>query len=100
MLSVICESPGVLRHEDRQLPRRAQGEVLLRVSRVGICGTDMHIYSGNQPYLQYPRVMGHELSAIVAEADPGAHVAAGDPVYVMPHLSCGTCIALRQGKTT
>ena len=99
MLSVICESPGVLRREDREPPRRADGEVLLRVSRVGICGTDMHIYSGNQPYLQYPRVMGHELSAIVAEADPNAHVAPGDAVYVMPYLSCGQCIACRQGKT-
>lgn len=99
MLSVICESPGVLRREDREPPRRADGEVLLRVSRVGICGTDMHIYSGNQPYLQYPRVMGHELSAIAAEADPGAHVEPGDAVYVMPYLSCGQCIACRQGKT-
>lgn len=99
MLSIICESPGVLRHEDRAPPSRADGEILLRVQRVGICGTDMHIYSGNQPYLQYPRVMGHELSAIVAEADPGAHVAPGDAVYVMPYLSCGQCIACRQGKT-
>ncbi|WP_027210463.1 zinc-binding alcohol dehydrogenase family protein [Burkholderia sp. WSM2232] len=99
MLSVICESPGVLRHQDSTPPRRAPGEVLLRVSRVGICGTDMHIYTGNQPYLQYPRVMGHELSAIVAEAEPGAHVTPGDAVYVMPYLSCGTCIACRQGKT-
>ncbi|CAD6550324.1 L-galactonate-5-dehydrogenase [Paraburkholderia sabiae] len=99
MLSVICESPGVLRHEDRELPLRADGEVLLRVRRVGICGTDMHIYSGNQPYLQYPRVMGHELSATVVEADPGAHVTSGDTVYVMPYLSCGHCIACRQGKT-
>jgi len=99
MLSVICESPGVLRRQDSTPPHRAPGEVLLRVSRVGICGTDMHIYTGNQPYLQYPRVMGHELSAIVAEAEPGAHVAPGDAVYVMPYLSCGTCIACRQGKT-
>ncbi|MBP0592615.1 zinc-binding alcohol dehydrogenase family protein [Paraburkholderia sp. LEh10] len=99
MLSVICESPGVLRHEDREPPHRVDGEVLLRVSRVGICGTDMHIYTGNQPYLEYPRVMGHELSAIVAEAETGAHVAPGDAVYVMPYLSCGTCVACRQGKT-
>ena len=41
--------------------------MLLRVQRVGICGTDLHIFAGRQPYLQYPRVMGHELSAIVAQ---------------------------------
>ncbi|WP_028213812.1 zinc-binding alcohol dehydrogenase family protein [Paraburkholderia mimosarum] len=99
MLSVICESPGVLRAEERDLPARGDGEVLMRVSRVGICGTDLHIFTGNQPYLQYPRVMGHELSAVVVEADPDSGLAAGDGVYVMPYLSCGHCVACRQGKT-
>lgn len=99
MLSVICESPGVLRAQERELPVPAKGEVLLRVSRVGICGTDLHIFTGTQPYLQYPRVMGHELSAVVVEAEHGSGLAAGDGVYVMPYLSCGKCVACRQGKT-
>jgi 2-desacetyl-2-hydroxyethyl bacteriochlorophyllide A dehydrogenase len=71
----------------------------LRVSRVGICGTDLHIFTGNQPYLEYPRVMGHELSAIVADAESDSGLTAGDSVYVMPYLSCGQCVACRQGKT-
>lgn len=99
MLTVICESPGVLRAQQSDLPVRAPGEVLLRVSRVGICGTDLHIFTGNQPYLQYPRVMGHELSALVVEAGDGSGLVAGDSVYVMPYLSCGHCVACRQGKT-
>jgi 2-desacetyl-2-hydroxyethyl bacteriochlorophyllide A dehydrogenase len=99
MLSVICESPGVLRAQQRDVPVRAAGEVLLRVSRVGICGTDLHIFTGNQPYLEYPRVMGHELSAIVADAESDSGLTAGDSVYVMPYLSCGQCVACRQGKT-
>ncbi|WP_334024507.1 zinc-binding alcohol dehydrogenase family protein [Burkholderia gladioli] len=99
MLSVICESPGVLRAHQSELPERKAGEVLLRVSRVGICGTDLHIFTGNQPYLEYPRVMGHELSGVVVEADGDAGLAAGDGVYVMPYLSCGHCVACRQGKT-
>jgi 2-desacetyl-2-hydroxyethyl bacteriochlorophyllide A dehydrogenase len=99
MLSVICESPGVLRAHQSDVPERKTGEVLLRVSRVGICGTDLHIFTGNQPYLQYPRVMGHELSGVVVEADGDAGLAPGDGVYVMPYLSCGTCVACRQGKT-
>ncbi|RDK03523.1 zinc-binding alcohol dehydrogenase family protein [Paraburkholderia lacunae] len=99
MLSVICESPGVLRVQQRDVPAREKGEVLLRVSRVGICGTDLHIFTGNQPYLEYPRVMGHELSAVVVEAEPDSGLAAGDGVYVMPYLSCGHCVACRQGKT-
>jgi 2-desacetyl-2-hydroxyethyl bacteriochlorophyllide A dehydrogenase len=99
MLSVVCESPGVLRAQQCDTPARAHGEVLLRVSRVGICGTDLHIFTGNQPYLQYPRVMGHEFSAIVVEADTDSGFASGDAVYVMPYLSCGHCVACRQGKT-
>ncbi|MBC8747527.1 MULTISPECIES: zinc-binding alcohol dehydrogenase family protein [Paraburkholderia] len=99
MLTVICETPGVLRSETRSMPLRERGEVLLRVRRVGVCGTDLHIFTGNQPFLAYPRVMGHELSGTVEEADADSGLAVGDPVYVMPYLSCGQCIACRNGKT-
>lgn len=99
MLTVLCETPGKLVAEQRPRPLRQPGEVLLRVRRVGVCGTDLHIFTGNQPYLAYPRVMGHELSGVVEEADPESGVAPGDAVYVMPYLSCGHCIACRQGKT-
>lgn len=99
MLTVVCAAPGRLEIQQRERPVRAAGEVLLRVRRVGVCGTDLHIYTGDQPYLSYPRVMGHELSGVVVEADPGAGLAPGDPVYVMPYLSCGRCVACRQGKT-
>ena len=99
MLTIVCETPGTLRAEQREAPQRGDGEVLLRVRRVGVCGTDMHIFSGNQPYLNYPRVMGHELSGTVEEAPAGSALRHGDPVYVMPYLSCGQCAACRQGKT-
>ncbi|MCX7279798.1 MAG: zinc-binding alcohol dehydrogenase family protein [Burkholderiales bacterium] len=99
MLTVICDTPGTLRAEQRERPVRAEGEVLVRVRRVGVCGTDLHIYTGNQPFLQYPRVMGHELSGEIEEATPGGRLAVGDVVYVMPYLSCGKCIACRNGKT-
>jgi 2-desacetyl-2-hydroxyethyl bacteriochlorophyllide A dehydrogenase len=99
MKAVVCESPGDLRLVDRPQPRAAEGEVLLRVRRIGLCGTDMHIFRGTQPYLSYPRVMGHELSGEVVTAPEGSAFQPGDPVYVMPYLSCGRCIACRQGKT-
>jgi 2-desacetyl-2-hydroxyethyl bacteriochlorophyllide A dehydrogenase len=99
MLTVICESPGTLSAHHRPKPLRGEDEVLLRVKRVGVCGTDLHIFTGNQPYLDYPRVMGHEVSGIVEEVPPASHLAPGDMVYVMPYLSCGECIACRQGKT-
>ncbi|MFM0647620.1 zinc-binding alcohol dehydrogenase family protein [Paraburkholderia bryophila] len=99
MLTVICETPGTLRAEQRTKPEPLDNEVLVRVKRVGVCGTDLHIFTGNQPYLAYPRVMGHELSGLVEQAPVGSGLVAGDPVYVMPYLSCGQCIACRRGKT-
>ncbi|HZX28381.1 MAG TPA: zinc-binding alcohol dehydrogenase family protein [Telluria sp.] len=99
MKSVVCESPGELRLVERALPQPGPGEVLLRVRRIGVCGTDMHIFRGTQPFLAYPRVMGHELAGEVVTAPEGSKLAPRDPVYVMPYLSCGACIACRRGKT-
>ncbi|WP_210644359.1 zinc-binding alcohol dehydrogenase family protein [Pseudomonas sp. Tri1] len=99
MLTVICNEPGSLTAIEREKPLRKPGEILIRVKRVGVCGTDLHIFTGNQPYLEYPRVMGHEFSGLVEETDSASDLAIGDVVYVMPYLSCGTCIACRQGKT-
>ena len=99
MLTVICNEPGSLTAIDSEKPLRKPGETLIRVKRVGVCGTDLHIFTGNQPYLEYPRVMGHEFSGVVEDTDSASALAIGDVVYVMPYLSCGTCIACRQGKT-
>ena len=99
MLTVVCETPGTLLAQDRPMPERGADQVLLRVKRVGVCGTDLHIFTGKQPYLSYPRVMGHELSGIVEAAPEGSTLRPGDTVYVMPYLSCGHCIACRAGKT-
>ena len=98
MKTVICETPGKLVLIDRPSPEPGVDDVVIRIKRVGVCGTDLHIYTGNQPYLAYPRVMGHELSGIVETAPAGARVVPGDQVYVMPYLACGTCIACRSKK--
>jgi len=99
MLTVVCEAPGTLRAQDRARPTRRPGEVLVRVKRVGVCGTDLHIFTGDQPYLEYPRVMGHEVSGLVEEAPDDSSLVTGDQVFVMPYLSCGRCIACTRGKT-
>ncbi|MGV7246112.1 alcohol dehydrogenase catalytic domain-containing protein, partial [Caballeronia sp. M23-90] len=98
MKTVICEQPGSLVLIDRPSPEPGPDDVLIRIKRVGVCGTDLHIFTGNQPFLAYPRVMGHELSGIVESAPAGARVAKGDQVYVMPYLACGKCIACRAKK--
>jgi 2-desacetyl-2-hydroxyethyl bacteriochlorophyllide A dehydrogenase len=81
------------------IPSAGENEALLRVRRIGVCGTDMHIFRGTQPFLQYPRVMGHELSGEVVTAPAGSDLVPGDQVFVMPYLSCGQCVACRKGKT-
>jgi 2-desacetyl-2-hydroxyethyl bacteriochlorophyllide A dehydrogenase len=98
MRAVVCRKPGELALEERPEPKRGEAEVLVGVSHVGICGTDFHIYEGKHPFLAYPRVMGHEFSGTVLEAAPGGVLSLGQPVIVNPYLSCGRCIACRNGK--
>lgn len=98
MQAVVCRSPGELALDDRPEARRGDGEALIAVRRIGICGTDFHIYEGAHPYLQYPRVIGHELSGEVLEAAPYSAFRAGQRVVVNPYLSCGACVACRKGK--
>lgn len=99
MKAVICNEPARLEFIDMPAPEAiGPGEVRLRISHVGICGTDYHIFEGKHPFLEYPRIMGHEISAYVAEVAAGSALKVGDLVIVNPYLSCGTCIACRKGK--
>jgi len=98
MKALVCLEPGKLTLVERSDPEPAPGEALLRIRRVGICGTDYHIYEGNHPFLQYPRVMGHELSAEVVEAPNASPLRAGELVVVNPYIACGQCVACRKGR--
>ena len=98
MDALVCVKPGILRVMQRPKAVRGHDEVLVRPLRIGICGTDYHIFEGNQPFLDYPRVMGHELAVGVVEAPAASGFAAGDICVVNPYLSCGECGACRKGK--
>src|SRR6185312_10187153 len=97
MRAVVCEQPHKLILGTRPAPVPAAGEVLIRIHRVGLCGTDYHIFTGKHPYLEYPRVMGHEFSGVV-EDPAGTSLKRGQVVTVNPYLACGGCIACRNGK--
>ena len=99
MRAILCDTPGTLRLIERPRPEPGAGQVVIRVRRMGVCGTDLHIFQGKHPYLEYPRVMGHELAGEVAAVGAGVSLGEGTPVYVMPYLTCGACVACRQGKT-
>ena len=98
MKAVVCEKPFELRYVDWPAPEVSEGEVLVRIRRVGLCGTDYHIFAGRHPFLSYPRVIGHELAGEVVEAPEGSRLRQGQLVTINPYLSCGTCISCRKGK--
>jgi 2-desacetyl-2-hydroxyethyl bacteriochlorophyllide A dehydrogenase len=98
MKAVVCHEPFDLRLVERAAPQPADGEVLVRIRRVGLCGTDFHIFAGRHPFLAYPRVMGHELAGEVESAPAGSALRPGQTVAINPYLACGTCIACRKGK--
>jgi len=100
MKYIICEKPGRFIMKEKEEPKRQSGEALLRVKKVGICGTDLHAYTGNQAFFTYPRILGHELATQVVEIDENPQgIKAGDNVVIMPYLNCNECVACRKGRT-
>jgi 2-desacetyl-2-hydroxyethyl bacteriochlorophyllide A dehydrogenase len=96
--ALVCVEPGTLRIERRRHTHVDQRQALVRPRRVGICGTDYHIFEGKHPFLQYPRIMGHELAVEVVEAPDGSGLSPGEAYVVNPYLACGRCIACLSGK--
>ncbi|WP_298487885.1 zinc-binding alcohol dehydrogenase family protein [uncultured Maribacter sp.] len=100
MKYIVCEKPGEFILKEKEAPTRKEHEALLQINKVGICGTDLHAYSGDQAYFTYPRILGHELASEILEIGENERgLKAGDNVVIMPYLSCNTCIACRNGKT-
>jgi len=98
MQALVCKQPGLLYIDERLAPEPSPDEALVRPVRVGLCGTDFHIFEGTHPFLQYPRVPGHELAVEVVRAPQSSGLHPGDLCVVNPYLSCGHCIACRAGK--
>jgi len=100
MNAVILNEPGKLAPYDAPEPAApAAGEALIRVHRIGFCGTDYHAFHGRQPFFNYPRILGHELGVEVLAVGEGVtNVAAGDKCSLEPYLHCGECRACRKGS--
>ncbi len=100
MLQITLDQPGKFSaRTDAPEPVLAPGEALVRVHRIGVCGTDLHAFAGKQPFFNYPRILGHELGVEVL--DPGTEpngLKIGDRCSVEPYINCGRCIACRRGK--
>ena len=98
MEALICTKPGSFEYKEIAAPVLQPGHAIIKIKRIGICGTDLHAYTGTQPYFTYPRILGHELAADLIEADGADEFVPGEALTVIPYFNCGTCIACRNGK--
>ncbi len=99
MQSLVCTTPGTFTYQKAVKPVLTPGNAILKIRRIGICGTDLHAFEGTQPFFNYPRILGHELAGDVVEADGATDFSPGEAVTFIPYFNCGYCIACRSGKT-
>lgn len=99
MRILTCLKPGEFAYSDTRTPELKQGFALIKVKRIGVCGTDLHAFEGTQPFFNYPRVLGHELAGEIVGIENHPNYKVGDNVSIIPYFSCGTCFACTQGKT-
>ncbi|MFT4148863.1 MAG: zinc-binding alcohol dehydrogenase family protein [Paracoccaceae bacterium] len=97
MITGCCVEPGLFEVRAAPAPQTAPpGWALVDICAVGLCGTDYHIFEGKHPYLNYPRVIGHELSGRLTHAT--GDLQAGTLVVINPYVSCGSCRPCQRGK--
>ena len=99
MKALVCEQPGSFQYIKKEKPLLQTGHAILKIKRIGICGTDLHAFEGTQPFFNYPRILGHELAAEIVEIEDNNEFALGDKVTFSPYFYCGKCIACRNGLT-
>ncbi len=98
MRQAVMASPGVIEFRDVPEPAPGPGEVLLRIKRIGVCGSDVHVWHGKHPFTTYPVVQGHEFSAVVEALGEGVTgIEPGAKATATPQLVCGECRSCRRG---
>lgn len=98
MKTLVCSTPGTFEYTTGIKPVLTPGNAIIKIKRIGICGTDLHAFEGTQPFFNYPRILGHELSGELVEADGAEGFEPGEAVTFSPYFNCGHCIACRSGK--
>lgn len=98
MLQAVMVKPGKIEFSQVKKPKPEDHEVLIKVRRIGICGSDIHVFHGLHPYTSYPVVQGHEVSGEIKENGTLAKgFSVGDSVTFMPQVTCGECYPCRHG---
>ncbi len=99
MYAAVLHAPFDLRLEEVAAPVPAQGQVVIAVKTVGICGGDVHFFTGHHPYGNYPRIHGHEVCGVIDRIGPGvAGFRPGERVVLEPLLPCGDCYPCSIGR--
>ena len=100
MKGLLVEKAGEVRVVEYEKPEPRDGEVLLELKYVGFCGSDLSTYLGKNPMIEYPRVPGHEISALISNSGAGVPEGfdPGTPVTVVPYTNCGNCPSCRRGR--
>lgn len=99
MKQAVMQRPGAIEIREVDAPTARRGEVLLRIRRIGVCGSDVHVHHGRHAFTNYPVVQGHEFSAVIEAVGEGvAGFAPGQKVTAMPQITCGKCRPCRAGR--
>ena len=98
MKALVCIQPGHFQYTTAEKPHLKKSHGIIKIKRIGICGTDLHAFQGTQPYFHYPRILGHELAGELVEFDSAPGFEVGEAVSFLPYFSCGQCIACRNSK--
>lgn len=98
MKQAVMTAPGEIRFQDVEKPAPKAGEVLMQTRRIGVCGSDIHVYHGLHPYTSYPVVQGHEVGGVIAALGEGVTgLKIGDRITFMPQVTCGECYPCKHG---
>lgn len=99
MLQQVMTSPGVIEFREIPAPEPGDGQVIVKIEKIGICGSDIHVYHGKHPFTKYPVTQGHEVSGTVEKLGKGVKgLSVGQKVTIEPQVVCGVCYPCRHGK--
>ena len=100
MRQIVLRNPGEFVNREVSVPTLSPGEALVRIRKVGVCGSDFHAFTGSHPIYTYPRVLGHELAGEIVEVSANDFgIRTGDRCAIEPYISCGQCKACKAGRT-
>ncbi len=99
MLQQVMTAPGKIEFREIETPVPKSGEVLIRIMKIGVCGSDIHVWHGKHPFTSYPVTQGHEVSGEIAALGAGVeNLEVGQKVTIQPQVVCGKCYPCRHGK--